>query len=58
VADDLHLIRPLGIDQAAWTAIVGHRDRLGEARRGADGALLLGRGAAQRVNFPAPPDVF
>lgn len=31
VVDDLDLVRPLGIDQQAWTAIFGYRDRLGKA---------------------------
>ena len=43
MADDLALVRPLGIDAQAWNAIAGHRDRLDEARRGADRSLLLGR---------------
>jgi hypothetical protein len=43
MADDLALVHPLGIDAHAWTAIVGHRDRLDEARRGGDRSLVLGR---------------
>ena len=41
--DDLTIDRPLGIDGQAWTAIVGHRDRLAEAVGGTDGSLILGR---------------
>ena len=37
------LVRPLGIEANAWTAIVGHRDRLDEATQGADRSLVLGR---------------
>jgi len=43
MADDLALVHPLGIDAHAWTAVVGHRDRLDEARRGGDRSLVLGR---------------
>jgi hypothetical protein len=43
MADDLDLVRPLGIDAQAWMAISGHRDRLNEARRGGDKLLVLGR---------------
>jgi hypothetical protein len=43
MADDLALAHPLGIDTHAWSAIVGHRDRLAEALRGADRSLVLGR---------------
>lgn len=43
MADDLDLVRPLGIDAQAWTAVNGHRDRLDEARRGGDKSLVLGR---------------
>lgn len=41
--DDLTIDRPLGIDGQAWTAIIGHRDRLAEAVGGTDGSLTLGR---------------
>ena len=43
MTDDLYLLEPLGIDAQAWTAVVGHRDRLNEARRGGDRSLVLGR---------------
>jgi Abortive infection C-terminus len=43
MADDLDLVRPLGIDAQAWIAINGHPDRLVEARRGGDKSLVIGR---------------
>lgn len=42
--DDLGLEKPIGIDAEAWTAILGHRDRLKAAMAGTDRPLILGRG--------------
>ncbi|GAB1814381.1 abortive infection family protein [Mycobacterium sp. MUNTM1] len=43
MADDLDLAKPVGIDQDAWTTILAHRNRLRDATRTADRALVLGR---------------
>jgi len=43
MTDDLDLDRPLGIDGQAWDAVICHRDRLVDAIRGNDKALVLGR---------------